>query len=96
MAAGVKAAVIPFGAATVPATGPPGPVSVKVVEERVAGFMNSLKVAVMAMLIGTPVALFRGTVEVTEGGGAVVKLHTKMLASGAPATFVTPVVSVAV
>ncbi len=70
---------------TVPATViPPCAASVKEAEEIDAGFMATLKVAVRAWLIGTPVAPLAGFVEVTVGGTAapaVLKLHTKLLAN---------------
>jgi hypothetical protein len=92
---GVKLAVAP-AQATIPATAPPGPVRVKVDVVTVAQFIAWLKVAEIVVLGATPVALLRGLVEVTVGGGSVVKLHTKLLASAAPAPLVTPVVIVAV
>jgi hypothetical protein len=42
------------------------------------------------------VAPFTGTMDTTEGGGAVVKVHTKLAASGAPVGSFAPVVIVAV
>jgi hypothetical protein len=45
----------------------------------VAGFIASLKVALRAWLMGTPVAPFTGTVEMIVGGvgaGTVLKVHT--------------------
>jgi hypothetical protein len=42
----------------------------------VAGFIASLKVAEMGVLTETAVARFAGTVETTDGGGAVVNVHT--------------------
>jgi hypothetical protein len=63
----------------------PGPLTVKVVPVMVAGFMASLKVAEMGVLTGTAVARFAGTVDTTEGGGAVVNVQTKLAASAAPA-----------
>ena len=65
----------------------------------VAGFIATLKVAVRAWLMGTPVAPFAGVVEITAGkvgAGTVLKLHTKLLASALPARSVAPVVIVAV
>ena len=87
---------------TVPVTGVvPGPVSVKVVGVNVRESIPSLNVAVIFPLIGTPVAAFAGTVEVTVG--AVVsavrqdsKLHEKLLASGLPLVSLAEVVIVAV
>ena len=84
----------------VPATGvAPGPVTVKVVPLRVAGFMAWLNVAETRVLTGTAVAPLAGTVETTVGGvtdAAVVKVHTKLAASGTPAGYFAPVVIVAV
>jgi hypothetical protein len=57
----------------------PGPVSVKVVELIEAGVIATPNVALRAWLIGTPVALFTGTVAITVGGvgaGIVLKVHT--------------------
>jgi hypothetical protein len=79
----------------------PGPVRVKIAAVIVAGFIASSKAAVIAVLNATPVALLRGVTAVTVGGVVlatepVVKLQTKLLASAAPSTVVTPVVIVAV
>src|SRR5579859_69752 len=86
---------------TAPATAtPPGPVSVKVVLLIVAGFMASLKVAATFWLMGTPIALLTGLVEITVGGvggaGFVLNVHTKGATSPLPARFCAPVVIVAV
>ena len=85
---------------TVPATGvAPGPVRVNVAPLIVAGFMAPLNVAEMVELTATAVAPFAGTVETTVGGAAVVavvKVHTKLAASGAPSGSFAPVVIVAV
>ena len=82
---------------TTPATGvAPGPVRVNVAPLIVAGFMTSLNVAEMVVLTATAVAPFVGTVETTVGGAAVVKVHTKLAASGAPVGSFAPVVIVAV
>jgi hypothetical protein len=62
----------------------------------VAGFMASLNVAEMAVLTATAVAPLTGIVEVTVGGAAVVKVHTKLAASAAPVGSFAPVVIVAV
>ena len=95
-AVGVNVAVLP-AYVTVPATGVvPGPVTVKVAALIVAGFMTSLNVAEIAVLTATAAAPFAGTVEMTLGGGAVVKVHTKLAASAAPAGSFAPVVMVAV
>jgi predicted anti-sigma-YlaC factor YlaD len=58
--------------------------------------MASLNVAVTIVFTATAVAPFIGTVEMTVGGGAVVKVHTKFAASGAPVGSFAPVVIVAV
>jgi hypothetical protein len=96
-APGVKVAVLPEQP-TVPATAVvPGPVTVKVVDVRVAHFIVSLKVALITWATGTPVAPFTGTVEITAGiGVTVVKVHTVLLASPVPARSSAPVVIVAV
>jgi hypothetical protein len=58
----------------------PGPVSVKVVAGdccRVEQSIASLNLAVSNWPMGTPVAVFKGIVDTTVGGGViVVKLHT--------------------
>jgi hypothetical protein len=88
---------------TVPVTGVvPGPVRVKVVAVNVRESIPSLNAAVIAFkLVGTAVAVFAGTVELTVG--AVVskvvhdwKLHEKLLTSGLPVVSVAEVVIVAV
>lgn len=62
---------------TAPATAvAPGPVTVKVVAVRVAGFIALLKVAETRVLTGTATAPFSGTVERTVGAAEVVKVHT--------------------
>ena len=85
---------------TVPATGvAPGPVTVKVPPLMVAAFMTSLNVAETRVFAGTAVAPLAGTVETTVGGAAaaaVVNVHTKLAANGAPAGSFAPVVIVAV
>jgi hypothetical protein len=82
---------------TTPATAvAPGPVTLKVVPVMVAGFIATLKVAEMGVLTATAVARFAGTVDTTAGGGAVVKVHTKFAARGAPVGSCAPVVIVAV
>jgi len=82
---------------TVPATGvAPGPVTVKVAALIVAGFIASLNVAETRVFTGTAVAPLAGTVEVTVGDAAVVKVHTKLAASAAPEGSFAPVVIVAV
>jgi hypothetical protein len=62
----------------------------------VEAFIGVLKVAAIFWLSGTFVAPLAGTVAVTAGGGAVVKVHTKLAASGAPVGSFAPVVIVAV
>jgi len=62
----------------------------------VAGFIGSLNVAEIAALTATAVAPLAGIVEVTVGGTAVVKVHTKLAASAAPVGSFAPVVIVAV
>jgi energy-converting hydrogenase Eha subunit B len=77
----------------------PGPVSVKVDEVIVAGFIAWLKVAVMAEAIATPVAPLAGVTDVTVGGtgaAAVVNVHASFDASAVPDESVAPVVIVAV
>ena len=74
----------------------PGPVTVKVVPLIVAAFMASLNVAETRVLTGTDAAPFAGMVEMTVGGAAVVKVHTKFAASAAPVGSFAPVVMVAV
>src|SRR5271154_1322374 len=96
IAVGLKVAVVPEYV-TAPATGvTPGPVTVKVVPVMVAGFMASLKVAEIGVLTVTAVARFAGTVETTDGGGAVVNVHTKFAPKPTPAESRAPVVIVAV
>jgi len=96
IAAGVKVAVLP-AYVTVPATGvTPGPATLKVAALIVAAFMASLNVAEIAVLTAAAVAPFAGMVEMTVGGAAVVKVHTKFAASGAPVGSFAPVVIVAV
>jgi hypothetical protein len=53
-------------------------------------------VADTVVLTATLVAPLIGTVETTVAGGAVVKVHTKFVASAAPVGFFAPVVMVAV
>ena len=94
-AVGVNVAVVP-AYATVPATGvAPGPVKVNVAEVIVAGFMARLKVAEIVALAVAAMAALTGTVEITVGGAAVVKVHTKLASRGAPVGPFAPVVMVA-
>jgi hypothetical protein len=96
MVVGVNVAVVP-AKVTVPTTGvAPGPAKVNVLELMVAAFMASLKVAETGVLTGTTVDPLTGTVEMTVGGEAVVKVQTKLAASGTPVRFFAPVVIVAV
>jgi hypothetical protein len=82
---------------TVPDTGvAPGPVKANVAAVIVAGFIASLNVAEIAVLTATSVAALVGIVEMTVGGTAVVKVHTKLAASAAPVGSLAPVVIVAV
>jgi hypothetical protein len=69
---------------------------VNVVALIVAASIGTLNVAVTVVLLATPTAPFNGVVETTVGGGAVVKVHTKLAARGAPAGSLAPVVIVAV
>jgi hypothetical protein len=67
----------------------------------VAGSIASLKVALMFLLMGTPVAVSAGSVEVTVGGVTsvvvpVVKVHVWLAANALPARSLNPVVTVAV
>ena len=62
----------------------------------VEAVIGVLKVAVTIWLSGTLVAPLAGTVELTAGGGAVVKFQTKLAARGAPLGSFAPVVIVAV
>ena len=75
--------------------------TVKVVVLIEEAFIASLKVAVMTALEHTPDEPLAGVSEITVGGGlhplaAVLKLHTKSLASPLPNRSLTPVVRVAV
>src|SRR6202790_4465973 len=85
---------------TVPVT--PG-ATVKVVLLMVAGSIASLNVAVITVFGHTPAAPTAGATETTVGGGggghevgAVVKVHTKLLASALPNSSFAPVVIVTV
>jgi hypothetical protein len=62
----------------------------------VAGFMARLNVAEIVAFTDVDAAPLIGTVEMTVGGTAVVKVHTKLAASAAPARSLAPVVIVAV
>ena len=79
----------------------PGAVTVTFAAVIVSGSIASLKVAAIFLFSATPVALFAGSVEVTVGAvvsavAPVVKLQTKLLASGLPARSLAPVVIVTV
>ncbi len=71
----------------------PGPRNSNVVVLIVAGFMSSLKVAVMLPLRETPVAPLPGVIEDTVGGVVSVTVVNDQLASAAsalPAASLTP------
>jgi hypothetical protein len=70
-------------------------VTVKVAALMVAAFMTSLNVSEIAVFTAMAAAPFAGTVDTTLGGGAVVKVQTKLTASAAPEGFFVPVVIVA-
>jgi len=74
----------------------PGPVTVKVPALMVAAFMTSLNVSEIAVFTATAPAPFAGIVDTTLGGGAVVKVQTKLTASAAPEGSFAAVVIVAV
>ena len=81
-AVGVNVAVVPENV-TVPTTvAPPAPVTKKVEELIVEGFIDWLKVAVITWATGTAVAPFAGLVESTIGTGLTVcsrpQPHSKM------------------
>ena len=100
MLAGVKVAIGPTRV-TAPETGVVPCFKVKVAVVIVNGSIASLKVAAIPWLIGTPVAAFAGSVELTVGAvmsgvAPVAKLHTKSLANALPARSLAPVVIVAV
>jgi hypothetical protein len=96
---GVKVAVFPTYA-TPPGTAVAlGPASVKVVGLIVVASIGALNVALTVALLATPDEPFVGTVELATGGTAavaVVKVHTKFAASGAPVEALAPVVIVPV
>jgi hypothetical protein len=77
----VNVAVVPLYV-TLPATAaPPGPATVKVAALIVLGLIASLKLALSACPMGTPVTPFAGAVETisgetTAGAVPVVKVHT--------------------
>ena len=62
----------------------------------VVASIGTLNAAEIVVLTATPVAPFAGMVETTAGGAAVVNVHTKFTASGAPVGSFAPVVIVAV
>ena len=73
----------------------------RVVLLMVAGFIASLKVAVITVLEHTPAEPLAGLSEITVGGGlhplaAVLKLHVKSVAKGLPKVSLAPVVMMAV
>ena len=91
---GVNVAVVP-AYVTVPATGvAPGPLKVNVVALIVTGFMARLNIAEIVEFRDAVVAPSTGTVEITIGGAAVVKVQTKLAASAAPVGSFAPVVIV--
>jgi hypothetical protein len=61
----------------------------------VAGFMARLNVAEIVAFTDAAAAPLSGTVEMTVGDAAVVKVHTKLAASAASAVSFAPVVIVA-
>jgi hypothetical protein len=102
--AGVNVATEPaatYVTGPVTATPPTVVFRVKVFALMVAAFKALLKVAVMAWLIGTLVALFEGVVAITASAAevtAVRNVHTSLLARGSAgvAVSVAPVLIVAV
>src|SRR5438067_308439 len=81
----------------VAATAPEGPVSVKVELVIVVASIALEKVAVGAMLVATPVALFAGVFAVTVGAElTVVKLQETAEASATPSVALTAVLRLAV
>jgi hypothetical protein len=60
------------------------------------GSMASLNVAEIIVFTAAAGAAFAGMVETTVGGGAVMKVHTKLAARPTPALSFAPVVIVAV
>jgi hypothetical protein len=84
--------------ATVAVTEPPPPVRVNAEAVIVDGSIASLKVAVRAEVIATPVEFDVGVTAVTVGGVAatVVNVQESFAASAVPAESVTPVVTVTV
>lgn len=84
-----------------PATGAVPCFKVKVVALTVRGSINSLKMAVILLLMAAPMATLAGMIELTVGDlvsgvAPVVKFHVKALASALPATSLAPGVIVAV
>src|ERR1700722_14365950 len=80
----------------VPATGvAPGPINVKVVPLIDPGLMARLNVAQIVVFTDAVRPPFSGTVEITVGDVAVVKVQTNLAASVAPARFFAAVVIVA-
>lgn len=75
----------------------PGPINLNVVVLIVVASIGTLNVADRTTPSATPTALLAGTVGGTTAGvAAVVKVHTKLLASGTPVGSCAPVVIVAV
>jgi hypothetical protein len=80
----------------VPVIGVAAQASVKVAVVMVSGFIGSLKLAVIKVLMATPVAFATGLVElmtgaVMSGAAPVVKVQFTVLAMALPATSFTPV-----
>ena len=101
--AGVNVATFPLTAyPTDPATGAPaGHARVKFAIVIVRGFIDSLKLAVISVLMGTLLALAAGLVELTvgavlSGAAPVVKFQLKGLTNVFPAVSATALVIVAV
>ena len=77
---------------------PAGQASSKVALVMVSGFIGSLKLAVISVLMATPVVLPAGLVELTVGAvmsgpAPVVKLQSTALTMALPATSLAPVVT---
>jgi hypothetical protein len=92
---GANVAVVPAYVTVAATEVAPGPVKVNVATVIVAGSMTSLNVAEMGVLTAIAVAPLAGIVEITVGGGAVVKFQTKFAAKAMPLVSRTPVVTIA-
>ncbi len=84
-----------------PATGVVPCFKVKVAAVIVKGSIASVKMALILLLMATPVSVLWGKMELTVGmvvsaATPVVKVHTKLLARALPDTSLAPVVTVAV